>query len=133
MVFFEVEPFSGPRFPVAVEWDGFRFAIDWESMTAYGTMDWSEFTERQPEKAQTLRVYLTEAPESLRPLGLAADERAFRVEHRDGDTAVVAVAAGNTAAELEGLVKGKRAPVTVEMGWRGRCEILRLTGVGWSQ
>lgn len=133
MVFFEVEPFSGPRFPVAVEWDGFRFALDWESMTAYGSMDWAEFLGRQPEKAQLMRVYLTEVPVPLRPPDMAAGEKAFRVEHRDRDTVIVAVAGGELAEELERLVKGKRAPVTLEMSWKGRWEILRLVGAGWSQ
>lgn len=133
MVFFEVEPFSGPRFPVAVEWDGYRFGVDWESMTAYGSMDWLEFVAKQPEKAQTLRVYLTESPGGFRPPDMAADERAFRVEHRDSDTAIVAVAGGELASELQGLVKGKRVPLTVEMSWKGRWEVVRLVGTGWSQ
>ena len=133
MVFFEVEPFSGPRYPVAMEWDGYRFGLDWESMTAYGTMDWPEFVAKQPEKAQTLRVYLTEAPGPLRPPDMAEGERAFRVEHRDSDQVIVAVAAIELAPELQSLVKGKRVPLTVEMSWKGRWEILRLVGTGWSQ
>ena len=136
-VFFEVEPFSGPRFPVAVEWDGFRFAVDWESLTAYGTMDWAEFLEKRPGQVQTMRIYASEAPESLRPPGMTADERAFRVEHRDSEATIVAVAGGDVAKDLASKVKGKRVPVTAEMAWKGGggrsvCEIVKVVAEGWS-
>jgi hypothetical protein len=133
LVFFEVEPFSGPRFPVAVAWDGFRFAVDWESMTAYGTMDWQEFLERKPEQVQTMRVYASAAAEGMRPPGVAGEREIFRVEHRDHNDALIAVAV-EEGDRLAAQVKGKRVPLTLEMAWKdGVCEIRRIVAEGWSE
>jgi hypothetical protein len=134
LVFFEVEPFRGPRFPVAVQWDGFRFAVDWESLTAYGTMDWREFVETKPEQAQTLRVYVSAAAEGMRPPGVAADRGIFRVEHRDHTDVLVAVSGPDTGEILAAKVKGRRVPMTLEMAWKdGVCEIRRIAAEGWSE
>lgn len=133
-VFFEVEPFSGPRFPVAVEWDGFRFAVDWESMSAYGTMDWQEFLEKKPEQVQTMRVYLSAASEGMRPPGLETGVPIFRVEHRDSSEVIVALSDGDTGESLAATVKGKRVPMTVEMAWKQRvCHVSRVVAEGWSE
>lgn len=133
-VLFEVEPFSGPRFPVAVEWDGFRYAVDWESLTAYGTMDWSQFCADKPRDAQLMRVYLATLPDSMRPPGAPAAWQPFRVEHRDSDMALMAVAGPELAPGLEKLISGKRVPLTVEIRWNGAtCEIARLVASNWSQ
>lgn len=138
-VFFEVEPFSGPRYPVAVEWDGFRFAVDWESLTAYGTMDWAEFMEMRPTSPQTMRVYVAAAPATLRPPGIPESRQVFRVEHRDGDSAALAIAAPGLSDDLAKRVKGKRVPVTVEIAWSpdaatgGAYVINRLAAAGWSE
>jgi hypothetical protein len=134
MVFFEVEPFSGPRFPVAVSWDGFRFAVDWESLTAYGTMDWVEFVEKKSEQDQTMRVYLSAAPEGLRPPGVSSDRRIFRMEHRDHPDVVIATAEDDAATTLEKLVKGRRVPMTLAIAWKdGVCEIRKIEAEGWSE
>lgn len=138
-VFFEVEPFSGPRFPVSVEWDGFRFGVDWESLTAYGTMDWSKFAADKPVSAQVLRIYLGALPESMRPPGIAAGWQAFRAEHRDSDMVLMALAGPGLSADLARQVKGKRVPLTVEMAWNaeaatgGSFQILRVVSEGWSR
>ena len=138
-VLFEVEPFSGPRFPVSVEWDGFRYAVDWESLTAYGTMDWSQFCADKPPEAQVMRVYLGSLLDSMRPPGTPADCRPFRVEHRDSDMSLMAVAGPDLSAVLEKQVAGKRVPLTVEIRWnseaatRGAFEILRIVSEGWSR
>ena len=138
-VFFEVEPFSGPRYPVAVEWDGYRFAVDWESLTTYGTMDWSKFAAEKPQNSQTMRVYLAALPEAMRPLDAATGWQAFRVEHRDSDMVLMAVAGSGLAEDLAKRVKGKRVPATVEMAWNpdavtgGAFEIQRLVTEGWSR
>ena len=134
LVFFEVEPFSGPRFPVAVAWDGFRFAVDWESLTAYGTMDWEEFVERKPEPAQTMRIYASAAAEGMRPPGVEEGLEIFLVEHRDHSGVIVAVADPAAGDSLAAKVKGKRVPMTLEMGWKdGVCEIRRIVAEGWSE
>ncbi len=137
-VFFQVEPFSGPRFPVAMEWDGFRYAVDWESLTAYGTMDWADFVAGKPRESQTMRVYLAALPESLRPPG-AGDKGVFRAEHRDSDMTLAVVAGPALSRELALRVEGKRVPLTLEMVWNpeaaagGAFEILRLVMEGWSR
>lgn len=137
-VFFQVEPFSGPRFPVAVEWDGFRYAVDWESLTAYGTMDWAEFAAGKPREAQTMRVYLAALPESLRPPG-TNERQVFRAEHRDSDISLAVLAGPELSRELAVRVKNKRVPLTLEMAWNpdaatgGAFQILRLVMDGWSR
>jgi len=137
MVFFEVESFSGPVYPVAVGWEEGGFAVDWESLEAYGTMDWSEFIERRPTTEHLLRVYLSELPERWQPMGLGAERRAFQMGHRDdGRAPVVVQAAGELAIRLEEFVRGKRVPLTAEVKWieaNGCFEICRLVSEGWSQ
>ena len=139
MVLFEVEPFSGPRYPVAVVWDGHRFTIDWESLTAYGTMEWSEFVETQPATIQTLRVYVQNASEGQQIPGVAVGFKAFRIEHRDDPQAIVAIADVDMANILAPLVEKQRAPFTLEIAWRklnsgglSVPEIRRLVTPRWS-
>ncbi|MEO5716626.1 MAG: hypothetical protein ABIT37_24315 [Luteolibacter sp.] len=138
-VLFQVEPFSGPRYPVAVVWDGQRFAVDWESLTAYGTIDWSEFTERRPTAPQTLRVFVSKAADEQKIPGLPAGTGQFEIEHRDDPQPIVVTAEATVAAQLTPLTDGLRTPVTVEMTWKplgpGRAPvacIARLIAPGWS-
>lgn len=139
LVFFQVEPFSGPRFPVAVEWDGFRYAIDWESLNAYGSMDWSKFVEEKPRAAQSMRVYLSGLAEQRRPPGTPEGWSDFRMEHRDSDVVVPVIANPGLSIELAKRVAGKRVPLTLELAWNpaaasgGAFEVLRLMAEGWSQ
>ncbi len=137
MVVFEVEPFSGPRYPVAVIWDGQRFAVDWESLTAYGTMDWNEFIEKKPTSVQTMRVFAEEAPDSEKPPGLTQGSGCFRISHRDDGEAIVAIASPEVAAAFPPIAGRKEVPVTLEIAWRsqgGRMapEIVRLVSLTWS-
>lgn len=118
MVMFEVEPFSGPRYHVAVVWDGRRFAVDWESLTAYGTMDWIDFIEKTPAQPQTMRVFLREAAESDRPPGAREATTFFLIEHRDHPQPLVAAAADDLAVKLQALTANRRTPVTAELVWR---------------
>jgi hypothetical protein len=118
MVLFEVEPFSGPRYFVAVVWDGRRFAVDWESLTAYGTMDWSEFIDHQPAEPQTLRVFIREAAETARQPGTPNPIRFFQIEHRDHPRPLIAATNAEVAATLRPLVENRRAPVTLEIVWK---------------
>jgi hypothetical protein len=138
-VLFEVEPFSGPRYPVAVLWDGTRFAVDWESLTAYGTVDWSEFVERHPGGVQVMRVYAQGLPATRQPPALPAGQKAFLIEHRDDPQPLVAIAGGDAAESISSLVRDRRAPLTLEMTWQPRGPggapvpvILRLIANGWS-
>jgi hypothetical protein len=139
MVLFEVEPFSGPRYPVAVVWDGNRFAVDWESLTAYGTMDWSEFVETRPESPQTLRVYIKNTLETGKPPGTPLNAICFLVEDRSDPQPLIATADSKVAALLGPLVENQRAPVTLEIAWKPISpggisfpKILRLVSPKWS-
>lgn len=139
MVLFEVEPFSGPRYPVAVVWDGQRFAVDWESLTAYGSMDWSEFIETKPAATQTLRVFVHRVSEAAQIPGLPAGYVSFSMEHRDDSQSLTAVAGPSMSALLQPLVRNGRTPVTLEVVWKPLAlggtpivEILRLVSLKWS-
>jgi hypothetical protein len=140
MVLFEVEPFSGPKYFVAMVWDGRRFAVDWESMTCYGTMDWSEFVAGQTGTAQTMRVFIREAKETLPPPGLGETAVFFQVEHRDDPQPLVATADEDVAESLRTLAAGRRTPVILELAWTryapGQPPILwirKLLAEGWSR
>lgn len=140
MVLFEVEPFSGPRYFVAVVWDGQRFAVDWETLTAYGTMDWSEFIESQPTTPQTLRVFIRKAAQTDRPPGTPDTIKLFQIEHRDHPQPVIAAATAEVAAILEPLVENRRAPLTLEIFWKPAAIgtpavpwIHRMVSEKWSQ
>lgn len=139
-VLFEIEPFSGPRYPVAMVWDGQRFAVDWESLTAYGTMDWGEFIERRPTVPQTLRVFVSKIADERKIPGLPAASGQFQIEHRDDPQPIVVTADAETTARLTALTEGLRTPVTLEMTWKPigpggapvTC-ITRLAATSWSR
>lgn len=139
MVMFEVEPFSGPRYYIAVVWDGRRFAVDWESLTAYGTMDWIEFLEKKPTQTQTMRVFLREAETTDRPPGLKEAATFFLIEHRDHPQPLIA-AADDLAEKLQALAANQRVPVTLELVWKTAESggaaipwIETIVAEGWSQ
>lgn len=139
MVLFEVEPFSGPRYPVAVVWDGKRFAVDWESLTAYGTMDWIDFVAKQPASTQTLRVFIQDTPDEQSIPGIPTGHATFRVEHRDDPQPLLAAANLGVTNILKPLVERRRTPVTLEIAWQPIGpngapvpSILRLVAFGWS-
>lgn len=139
MVLFEVEPFSGPRYPVAVVWDGHRFGVDWESLTAYGAIDWSEFIETRPTTAATLRVFISRVADDRKIPGQPPETGQFQIEHRDDPQPLVAIADPTLAARLAKLTAGVRAPVTLEMIWKPAGpggvlipEIRNLVAPNWS-
>jgi len=135
-VFFEVQGFDGVTYPVAMEWSGDRFLVDWESLSVYGTMDWAELIETRPEKTQTMRVYLAGLAENLKPP--VKGERLwsfFRMEHRDGMDTVVVGATDLLAREIAEMVEGRRVPVTIELRWNAEIrqfEVVRLVARTWS-
>lgn len=139
-VLFEIEPFTGPHYPAAVIWDGKRFAVDWESLTAYGTMDWIEFTESRPASPQTLRVFVTRIQDAQKTPGLPAGTSQFAIEHRDDPQPLVAVADAAVTGTINPLTEDLRSPVTLEMAWKPigpggapvAC-ISRVIATGWSQ
>ena len=135
-VFFEVQGFDGVTYPVALEWSGDRFLVDWESLSVYGTMDWAELIETRPEQTQTMRVYLAGLAENLKPP--VEGERLwsfFRMEHRDGMDTVVVGATDLLAREISEMVERRRAPATVELRWNAEIrqfEVVRLVARTWS-
>ncbi len=140
MVLFEVEPFDGLRYPVAVVWDGKRFVVDWESLTAYGTMEWVEFTESRPQEPHTFRIFLLESRASDSPAGMPEGYSCFRIEHRDLMETLVTIAPPELSAVLQPMVEGQRVPMTLEIAWRTPDsgvpeipEIVRFIASGWSQ
>ncbi len=138
-VLFQIEPFSGPRYPVAMVWDGQRFAVDWESLTAYGTLDWSEFIERRPTTIEALRVYLSHSPEPENFPSMPESFVSFQIEHRDDPQPIVCIASREVAAVLHPMAGNPRTPVTLEMTWTPIgpggtkvSRIIRLVTPGWS-
>jgi len=137
MVFFEVEPFSGLRYPVAVVWDGSAYRVDWESLTAYGTMDWSAFVETRPSGTQVMRVFVHSPGEDEDSFTLAGGETTVQIEHRDDPTPVVGIASGETASLLKALANKRRVPATLEVRWASKggapvVEIVRIIAPRWS-
>lgn len=136
MVFFKVQDFEGRHFPVALEWSGERFLVDWESLSAYGTIDWAEFAESRPRQTQTMRVYLAALPASLKPpIDAQGIWNSFRMEHRDSADTLVAVAVNSLGLEIAEMVEKLRVPVTIEVRWSpdlGQFEIVRLVSRSWS-
>lgn len=137
VVFFEVQGFDGLAYPIALEWCGDRFLVDWESLSVYGTMGWAELLETCPERTQTMRVYLAGLAENLKlPVQSERPWSFFRMEHRDGLEPVVVGATDLLAREISQMVKGKRVPVTIELRWNEgieQFEVLRLVARSWSQ
>ncbi len=139
MVFFEIASFKGPRYHIAVVWNGERFVVDWESLTAYGTMDWSDFIEDEPVSAQEMRVFVLEARGIPTVPGTPEDSAVFRIEHRDHPQPLIATASAELAAILRPLVEGRRAPVTLELAWKPEGPggapipvIIRMIAKGWT-
>ncbi len=136
VVVFQVEGFDRQRYPVALAWDGERFAVDWESLTAYGTMDWSRLLETRPHETQTLRIYLARLPEELQPpASRAAGRTFFRMEHRDHPTTAVLAVRPELAPEVFRLTEGLRVPCTAEVAWNSSISAFELKNLlcqGWN-
>lgn len=136
VIVFEVEDFGGRIYPVAIGWDGRRHAVDWESLTAYGTMDWAELLEHRPQESQTLRLYLGRLPEKLQPPpSVAAGHTFIRMEHRDSPTTASLAVPHELAHEILPMIEGRRVPCTIEMAWKPDLEafeLQRLIRQGWS-
>lgn len=136
LAFFELRLASGERQPLAMIWDGAGFGLDWESFTAYGTIDWIEWVETQPEAPQTMRVYLSRLPEGFSPDN-AVEGLWVSVEHRDALQPVIARVEPGSGGGLD-FTGRQRIPVTAEFefkrGNRGsQLHLTRLIHEGWSR
>ncbi|MGB1129441.1 MAG: hypothetical protein ACPG4K_05280 [Haloferula sp.] len=136
MVVFQIEGYDGLTYPVAMAWTGQRFAVDWESLTAYGTMDWNLLLETKPSYPHVMRVYLGGlAPELKPPEALVGPRQFVRMEHRDSPDGAILALKPEIAHEVLRMVEGKRVPATIELIWNPsiQCfELQRLLGKGWS-
>jgi hypothetical protein len=131
-VLLQIRDHSGQTMPVAVEWQLGRYRVDWESFTAYGSMDWIEFVERKPTAPQLLRLYLGRVPEKFSSDGKSGH---FRAKHRDDpDEPVEIQVPQNLLSQVQRLTDGKLCPVTVEANWQtGNLTLKRICYEGWSQ
>lgn len=136
MVVFQIEGYDGLTYPVAMAWTGQRFAVDWESLTAYGTIDWNLLLETKPSYPHVMRVYLGGLASELRPPEALVGPRQFvRMEHRDSADGAILALKPEITTEMLRMVEGKRVPVTIELTWNSsiQCfELQRLLGKGWS-
>jgi hypothetical protein len=140
IMFFMVEPFSGPKYPVAVIWEGDKFAVDWESLAAYGTIDWGRFIEEMPGTTETLRVYVQGAGNLDEFPDIPEGHAVFRISHRDDPQPLTAIADAQITGILSPLVENRRVPLTLDLEWRrvgsGQVKlpvIIRVVAKGWSQ
>lgn len=136
VVVFEVEDFGGVRYPVAMEWSGSEFLVDWESLSAYGTIDWSTLIETRPTEPQTLRIYLAMLPGELQPPASVAAGRTFvRMEHRDSPEGAALAIGPDLAPSVLPMIEGRRVPVTAKIAWNAGLsafELLEAPATGWS-
>lgn len=140
LILFQVEPLNGRHYPIATIWEGNRFAVDWESLSAYGTVDWVRFIEEKPASPETLRLYIEAAGEFDEVPGLPPTYTVFRISHRDDPLPITAIADAEWSRHLLPMVEKRRVPVTLEMEWQplgpGHAPvpvILRLVSAGWSR
>lgn len=88
-VLFVVKPVEGADYAVAIEWSDGRFAVDWESLVAYGTMDWSTLLEERPAEPQLVRVFVSPLEEARQDPWLPEGSVNYVIEHRDHSTPAV--------------------------------------------
>ncbi|WP_411826573.1 hypothetical protein [Luteolibacter sp. AS25] len=119
LVLFQIEPFTGGIYSIAVAWEGDRFAVDWLSFSSYGTMNWDEFTDAKPGAAQTMRLYIMNGAELGKPPGLPDNYPNLQIEHRDFSQPLQCFVAPNLLPAFKSLIgRNKRVPVTIEVGWK---------------
>lgn len=123
---FVVEPFTGPDFAIALEWDRGRYRIDWESMVAYGTADWYEFTEGKSGSTERLRVFLSPLKDRWGHPALPVGAKSYLMEHRDFPDPVVAVSMAPESIRVVAMVTQPRTPVRVNVRWDKELGIFRI-------
>lgn len=135
VMIFAVEPFSGPGYGVSLEWDGRRYVVDWESLVAYGTMDWYELTETRPTEGQKMRVFLSPLKKGWHRPGLPEGAKSYVMSDREAPDPVTVVARRQVAAAIEAATSGQRRPLRLMLQWSdelGALEIVRFIGPYWS-
>lgn len=131
---FVVEPFSGPDYAVALEWNDGRYRIDWESLVAYGTADWYEFTERKSGTTERMRVFLSPLKDRWDHPALPPGGKSYLMEHRDYPDPVVVVSIDPESERVGESVVQPRTPARVQVRWEKESGHFRLVGApetGW--
>ncbi len=134
-VLFAIEPFSGPIYAVALNWDDGFYRIDWESLVAYGTVDWYEFTEGKSGSTERLRVFLSPLKDRWNHPALPVRAKSYLMEHRDSTDPVVAVSMAPESMTVDAMVTQPRTPVRVAVRWDREFGCFRIEGspvVSWS-
>lgn len=121
--------------PLAMIWEGDRFLLDWESLVAYGTVDWVEWVEAKPSGRVTQRVYLSRAPSG--PLSeTPSGQQLVSVDHRDALSPLPARVDPDAGLEID-FDGRQRVPVTAEFEFRAdpdgsHLHLVRMLHEGWT-
>jgi hypothetical protein len=121
--------------PLAMIWEGRGFLLDWESLVAYGTVDWVEWVEARPPGRETLRVYLSSAPPG--PLSeTPSRDRIVIVDHRDALSPLPARVDPDAGMQID-FDGRQRVPVTAEFQFRSdpdgmQLHLVRILHEGWT-
>ena len=135
-VLFVVEPYEGRPYAAPLEWTDGAYRVDWEVLTAYGTMDWPELIESRPRETQRMRVFLSPMNERWEDPKLPPDAASFVIEHRSSPEPAVGVARGAVATRLAAAVTAPRTPLRIDVVWSESLEaleIVHLAGLNWTE
>lgn len=133
-VLFVVKPVDGADYAVAIEWSDGRFAVDWESLVAYGTMDWSALLEERPAEPQLVRVFVSPLDEARQDPRMPEGSVNYVIEHRDHATPAVLRVGPKFVGTLAWHVRGDRVPARLRVrGIEGNrsLELVEFVGPGF--
>lgn len=133
---FVVEPFEGPPYAAPMEWSEGAYRVDWEVLTAYGSMDWYELIESRPQETQRMRVFLSRLKDEWKRPDLPAGAAAFVMEHRSSPDPVMVIARRAAVTDLAQAVDADRVPMRVDVVWSAELdalEIVAVAGRNWNE
>ena len=133
---FVVEPYEGAPYAVPMEWSEGSYRVDWEVLTAYGSMDWYELIESRPRETQRMRVFVSPMNELWKLPSLPAGTATYVMEHRSAADAMTVAARHAVVTELADAVTAPRTPMRVEVKWSEDLdclEIVRVIGRNWNE
>jgi hypothetical protein len=126
---FVVEPFDGVPYAAPLEWSDGAYRVDWEVLTAYGSMDWYELLDARPAETQRMRVFLSRLKDEWKAPGLPAGAVVYVMEHRSSPDPVTVVARHAAATDLAQTVDADRVPMRVDVVWSDELDSLEIVGV----
>jgi len=133
---FVVEPFDGVPYAAPMEWSEGAYRVDWEVLTAYGSMDWYELLDARPTETQRMRVFLSRLKDEWKAPGLPAGAVVYVMEHRSSPDPVTVVARHAAATDLAQTVDADRVPMRVDVVWSEELdslEIVAVAGRNWNE